>query len=327
VRGLMGLDLSAGKSLVIPLLGAPGVKLSKTTLRENLTNERIQLKTLELLIEKFKPDGIFPFMDLTVEAEALGLEVDFADNDNPSIRNHCIKTIENLKSIRRRYKGISGRMPIFLNIVENLAKNFSLIVGAYVIGPFTLVGELMGLENLCLNLMMKPASVYKFLDFVTRVIKDYAYALLTAGADIVIILEPSAVILSPRHFEEFSGKYISHLVSDLGTKLMLRICGNSNHILKQMSRTGIMGLSVDSPVNLKETSNIVSEDVILMGNLDPIKVFLQSNPEEIAKATRILLEEMKGIRNFILSSGCDLPINTPLENIEAFMFEARKPLQ
>ena len=323
----MGLDLSAGKSLVIPLLGAPGVKLSKTTLRENLTNERIQLKTLELLIEKFKPDGIFPFMDLTVEAEALGLEVDFADNDNPSIRNHCIKTIENLKSIRRRYKGISGRMPIFLNIVENLAKNFSLIVGAYVIGPFTLVGELMGLENLCLNLMMKPASVYKFLDFVTRVIKDYAYALLTAGADIVIILEPSAVILSPRHFEEFSGKYISHLVSDLGTKLMLRICGNSNHILKQMSRTGIMGLSVDSPVNLKETSNIVSEDVILMGNLDPIKVFLQSNPEEIAKATRILLEEMKGIRNFILSSGCDLPINTPLENIEAFMFEARKPLQ
>ena len=323
----MGLDLSAGKSLVIPLLGAPGVKLSKTTLRENLTNERIQLKTLELLIEKFKPDGIFPFMDLTVEAEALGLEVDFADNDNPSIRNHCIKTIENLKSIRRRYKGISGRMPIFLNIVENLAKNFSLIVGAYVIGPFTLVGELMGLENLCLNLMMKPASVHKFLDFVTRVIKDYAYALLTAGADIVIILEPSAVILSPRHFEEFSGKYISHLVSDLGTKLMLHICGNSNHILKQMSRTGIMGLSVDSPVNLKETSNIVSEDVILMGNLDPIKVFLQSNPEEIAKATRILLEEMKGIRNFILSSGCDLPINTPLENIEAFMFEARKPLQ
>jgi len=308
-------------------MGAPGVKLSNTTLKENLMNERIQLKTLELLVKKFKPDGIFPFMDLTIEAEALGLGVNFPDNDNPSIRYHCINTIENLKSIRGMYKGISGRMPIFLNIIENLAKNFSLIVGAYVIGPFTLAGELMGLENLCLNLMMKPSLAYKLLDFVTRVIKDYGYALLTAGADIVIILEPSAVLLSPKQFEEFSAKYISHLVSDLGTKLMLHICGNSNHLLKQMSRTGVMGLSLDSPVNLKETSNIVFEDVILMGNLDPVKVFLQSNPEEIAKATRILLEEMKGIRNFILSSGCDIPIDTPLENIEAFMFEARKSLK
>lgn len=320
----MNLDLSAGKSLVIPLLGAPGVKLSNTTLRKNLTDDRIQLKTLELLIEKFKPDGIFPFMDLTVEAEALGLELNLPDNDNPSIRNHCIKTIENLKSIRREYKGISGRMPIFLNLVENLAKKYSLVVGAYVIGPFTLVGELMGLENLCLNLMLKPASVHKFLDFVIVVIKDYAYALLTAGADVVVILEPSAVLLSPKQFEEFSGKYITRLVSDLGTKLMLHVCGNSNHIVEQMSRTGIMGLSLDSPVNLKEISDIVSEDIILMGNLDPIKVFLQSNPEEVAKATRALLEEMAGVRNFILSSGCDLPINTPLENIAAFMIEARK---
>jgi len=323
----MDLDLSARKTIVIPLMGAPGVKLSNTTLKENLMNERIELKTLELLVKKFKPDGIFPFMDLTIEAEALGLGVNFPDNDNPSIRYHCINTIENLKSIRGMYKGISGRMPIFLNIIENLAKNFSLIVGAYGIGPFTLAGELMGLENLCLNLMMKPSLAYKLLDFVTRVIKDYGYALLTAGADIVIILEPSAVLLSPKQFEEFSAKYISHLVSDLGTKLMLHICGNSNHLLKQMSRTGVMGLSLDSPVNLKETSNIVFEDVILMGNLDPVKVFLQSNPEEIAKATRALLEEMAGVRKFILSSGCDLPINTPLENIEAFMFEARKRLQ
>jgi uroporphyrinogen decarboxylase len=33
---------------------------------------------------------------------------------------------------------------------------------------------------------------------------------------------------------------------------------------------------------------------------------------------------MKAIKNFILSSGCDLPIGTPLENIEAFMKAGRK---
>lgn len=323
----MGLNLTAEKILVIPLLGAPGVKLSNSTLRENLSKEHIQLKTLGLLIERFKPDGIFPFMDLTVEAEALGLRVDFPDNDNPRLKNHCVETVESLESVRRGYKGISGRMPLFLNVVENLAKKYSLVTGAYVIGPFSLVGELMGLENLCLKLMMEPELVHKFLDFVFRVIKDYAKAILMAGADAVAILEPSAVILSPKQFAEFSGRYISCLVSELDHNLLLHICGNSTHLLQEMSGTGVMGLSLDSPVNLRQASEIVSENILLMGNIDPVGVFLQSGPKEVAQATRILLEGMKGRKKFILSSGCDIPIAAPLENIEAFMREARRLLQ
>ena len=58
------------KNLVIPLLGAPGTILSKTTLKENLTNSEARYKTLSILIDKFSPDGIFPMMDLTVEIEA-----------------------------------------------------------------------------------------------------------------------------------------------------------------------------------------------------------------------------------------------------------------
>ncbi len=69
------------KNLVIPLLGAPGITLSKTTLRENLTNSEVQYKTLSMLIDKFSPDGIFPMMDLTVEVEALGSETNFPEND------------------------------------------------------------------------------------------------------------------------------------------------------------------------------------------------------------------------------------------------------
>jgi len=62
----------------------------------------------------------------------------------------------------------------------------------------------------------------------------------------------------------------------------------------------------------------------MIGNLDPVKVIFQSNPEEVIIATKYLKESMKGARNFVLSSGCDIPINTPLENIEAFMKAARE---
>jgi len=61
-----------------------------------------------------------------------------------------------------------------------------------------------------------------------------------------------------------------------------------------------------------------------MGDLDPIKILLQSTPNQVSEATRSLQESMKDAKNFILSSGCDIPINAPLENITAFMKAARE---
>ena len=320
----MDINLPKDKTLVIPLLGAPGIQLSNTTLRENLIDWSIQFNTMRLLIERFQPDGIFPFMDLTVEAEALGLKINFPEDENPSVRSHSIKTEEDLEAIKLRYKGISGRMPVFIKVVENIAKNFSIIKGAYTIGPFTLAGELMGVSELNMNVILNPELAHKFLEFTTYVIKDYAKALLDAGAETIAVLEPSAVMLSPTQFEDFSGRYFSYLVEELKAPLILHICGNTTHLLKKMSNTGAIGLSLDSLVNLKEASKIVPSNVALIGNLDPVRIFLQSTPEEVAKATRDLVEEMKGAKNFILSSGCDLPVGTPLENIEAFMKEGRR---
>jgi len=315
----MSLKLPEDRTLVIPLLGAPGIQLSNTTLRENLTDWEVQFNTIRLLIDQFQPDGIFPFMDLTVEAEALGLEINFPEFENPSVKNHCLKTEVDLKALRSRYKGLSGRMPVFIKVVENIAKNFHVIKGAYAIGPFTLAGELMGVSELCLNVILNSELVHSFVEFSTYVIKDYVKALLDAGAETVAILEPSAVMLSPAQFEEFSGRYFSFLAEDLKAPLILHICGNSTHLLKKMSNIGAFGLSLDNQVNLREASKIIPNSVVLIGNLDPVGIFLQSTPEEVAKATRDLSSDMKGIKNFILSSGCDLPVGTPLENIEAFM--------
>lgn len=320
----MSFRLLEDKVLVIPLLGAPGVKLSGTTLRENLIDKDIQLRTIELLIERFQPDGIFPFMDLTVEAEALGLDISFPENEPPAVRSHNVKTEEELDNVKLRYKGISGRMPLFIKVIEGFSKRFSIIKGAYVIGPYTLAGELMGVEELGMNTILNPSLAHKFIEFAFSVIKDYAKALLDAGADTIAVLEPSAVMLSPKQFEEFSGRYFSYLVEELKAPFILHICGNTTHLIEKMSKTGAVGLSLDSLVDLKEASKVVPKDVALIGNLDPVKVFLQSNPEEVAKATRALLDKMRGISNFILSSGCDLPIDTPLENIEAFMIEGRR---
>ena len=312
------------KNLVIPLLGAPGTILSKTTLKENLTNSEVQYKTLSMLIDKFNPDGIFPMMDLTVEIEALGSETNFPENANPSVAKPLITNREDLKILKGNWQGISGRMKVFIEVMEKIAKKYSIIKGGYVIGPFTMAGELMGANDIAMQAMLNPELVSELVNFSLEVISEYANALFNAGADAIAVLEPLAVILSAKKYKEFSLYPFKKLVSNLNNKpLILHICGNTNHLIKSMLDSGAIGLSLDSVINFKELKKTIPQEITLMGNLNPVKIFLQSTPDQVAGATKSLKESMKDTDNFILSSGCDIPLNTPLENIEAFMKAAR----
>ena len=312
------------KNLVIPLLGAPGTILSKTTLKENLTNSEVQYKTLSMLIDKFNPDGIFPMMDLTVEIETLGSETNFPENAYPSVAEPLIKNREDLEILKGNWQGISGRMKVFIEVMEKIAKKYSIIKAGYVIGPFTMAGELMGANDIAMQAMLNPELVSKLVNFSLEVIIEYANALFNAGADAIAVLEPLAVILSAKKYKEFSLYPFKKLVSNLNNKpLILHICGNTNHLIKSMCDSDAMGLSLDSVINFEELKKIIPQEITLMGNLNPVKIFLQSTPDQVAEATKSLKESMKDIKNFILSLGCDLPLNTPLKNIEAFMKAAR----
>jgi uroporphyrinogen decarboxylase len=71
---------------------------------------------------------------------------------------------------------------------------------------------------------------------------------------------------------------------------------------------------MDLPAALKQ----VPPETIVCGNLDPAKVFVNSNSAEVEQAVRALLEATQSHRNYVLSSGCDVPPGTRMENIDAF---------
>jgi len=316
--------LKTKKPPIIPLLGAPGVKLSHTTLKENLTDGETQFRTLSLILEEFQPDGIFPMMDLSVEPEALGLKIEFPDNAPPSVREHPIKDADALESLKRSWKGIGGRMPVFIDVVRRMSRSFPVLKGAYVLGPFTLAGELVGVEDFLQMLFSDPGFAKEVLAFATQVLKRYAEELLSAGADVLAILDPTSVTLSPRYFQEFSAPYIKEIIESLKSPTILHICGNTNHLIEKMVETGAVGLSLDSMVDLREVAERVPKNVAIIGNLDPVTVVWQAKPETVERKTRELVEKMIGVDNFVLSSGCDIPIEAPLENISAFMRAGRK---
>lgn len=168
----------------------------------------------------------------------------------------------------------------------------------------------------------------EILEFSVDIISEYTEALFQAGADAVSVLEPTALILSPDQYEEFSQYYFQKIHKNIDKKpLILHICGNTMHLLPIMAKSNAVGFSLDSQVDFKKASKIIDDNVLLIGNIDPTDVFLMGDNYIIESSIQKLCEKMKGKDNFILSSGCDIPLKTSDKNIKLFLEYVKKYLK
>ena len=85
-----------GRRPIVPLMGYPGLQLTKTTMKQNQFNHIVQFQSLSRLYDRFQPDAMFFMMDLSVEASALGLAVRFPLEETPSVEHHPVNTREDL---------------------------------------------------------------------------------------------------------------------------------------------------------------------------------------------------------------------------------------
>lgn len=310
--------------IVAPLIGFPGRQLTNTTIIENLQNAEIQCKTLLAIEKEFDPDVIFYFMDLSVEAEALGLKVEFFEEESPNVVEHPVtneEALQKLKDLNLAEIFQQSRMRLFVEVLKKFKEKSQKPLGCYVIGPFSLSALLMDANNAAMNVMLNPKFLKETLDFSTELIKIYVQKLYKNGADYIIILEPTAVILSPNQFADFSGIHIENIAATVNKPVVLHICGNTEHLFEQFkSMEHIWGLSLDSDINLDSAAQITNKTVI--GNLNPVMI-AHSDAQQIRQEVETLKRKMSSSTNFILSTGCDLPPETPIDNIRVLMEVAR----
>ena len=77
-------------------------------------------------------------------------------------------------------------------------------------------------------------------------------------------------------------------------------------------------------VDMAEARAFGGDRVTLVGNVTPANL-LKNTPDEIDAEAKIICEKAIGSpRGFILGSGCEVPINTPPQNIDALINAARR---
>ena len=197
-------------------------------------------------------------------------------------------------------------------------------VAAGCIGPLSLAGRLYDMSDIMVLIYENPDVAHTLLDKCTQFIEKYCEALKLTGANGVMMAEPAAGLMSNEDCQTFSSQYVKRIVDrvqDDSFIVVLHNCGNQGHCTKAMVATGAAAYHFGNKCLMSEVIKDVPPTALAMGNLDPVSLFKDGTPEQMREATLALLNTMRPYPNFVLSSGCDTPPHTPIENVNAF-FEA-----
>lgn len=199
------------------------------------------------------------------------------------------------------------------------------VVAASAWGPFTLAGQICGLENLMRSVIKRPEDAKKVVEFATRVIMRFYQPLLeekVISMASIADMAASGDLVSRQHFADFALPHLQMLITDIGSKgvhTLLHVCGDTTDKLDVLVETGADCVSIDHKVDIAEAKHLFRGRTCLAGNVDPVHVLMQGTMADVEAACRYCLDKAAAGGGFILMSGCDIPPTVPEENLRAFL--------
>ena len=314
--------LKADEKKAIPILSFPIVNKMGITVAELLRTPESQAKGMKEVADSVDSWISVSFMDLSVEADAFGAQVKGDENEVPTIIGQLVAERAQAEALAVPEVG-AARTGIY---VEGIRQAMELItdrpVLAGCIGPFSLTGRLMDITQVLIKCRKDPETIHIVLEKATQFLIKYAKAYKEAGANGICMAEPLAGLLSPKMVQEFSSDYAKRIidaVQDENFAVLYHNCGNSTiHSVDSILSCGADAYHFGNAINMEEMLGKLPENVVTLGNVDPATQFCMGTPESIREETLAIMKACTPHKNFIISSGCDIPPNSPWENIEAF---------
>lgn len=305
----------------VPFAGVHAGKLKGYTAEEVLRDPDKLFESLMEVKKLYVPDGMPIVFDLQVEAEILGCDLLWARDNPPSVKSHPYSEGKTIPCACKIPDENSGRIPMILDVMRRMKKAVGEEVALYglICGPFTLASHLRGSE-IFKDMMQDPAYVKQLVGFCGEVSCKMAEMYIDAGMDVIAVVDPLVSQISPRHIESMlseSFKGVFDYIRAKGAYSSFFVCGNATAQIKAMCETGPDSISVDENVSMKGAKEKTDGfNIALGGNIPLTTTMLHGNQLDNMKFVVELLDELDH-HNLILSPGCDMPYDTPVENVIA----------
>lgn len=317
VRRINGLTVDKIPNLNIVMMFA--AKEIGVSYSEYATDYRKLVEGNILCAEKYGIDCVCAVSDPMREAAAFGADVIFPPDGVPTCKDHLLSGKPDLNRLIDFNVFTSPRTLDRIMAIELFhlkAEDKYPIIG-WVEGVLAESCDLRGINNLMLDLAMDEDYLPELFEIVFRKACEFSKAQIDAGAHIVGIGNAAASLIGPMLYEKYALEYDKRLIAyikSLGAKTKLHICGNITPLLPLIKTLGADILDIDSMVDFSLAVEIFRNTCTSVnGNLEPVGAFLYGNPISIYELTRRLVNKCDA--NSIISAGCEIPRDTPLDNM------------
>jgi len=307
----------------VPFAGVHAGKLKGYTAREVLTDGDKLFESLLEVDKLYMPDGMPIMFDLQIEAEILGCKLLWSEHNPPSVRKHPYgKDGSGMPDESMIPQITDGRIPMVLDVMRRTKEAIGHKTALYglICGPLTLASHLRG-SSLFTDMFMEPQYVMDLLKFCTKVSLRMAEYYIEAGMDVIAVVDPLVSQVSPERFDQDQGLYFKEIfdyIRSQGVFSSFFVCGDATDQIPVMCKTNPDSIHIDENVDLMRAKEVTdSFNIVIGGNIPLTTTMLFGNQQDNMKYVIDMYDAIPDHHNLILSPGCDMPYDVPIENTVA----------
>lgn len=309
------------RPLVTPILMMFAAKFINKTYRDYYLDYRVLVESWLRCHEKFQFDMMMTISDPYRETEGIGGKFEYPVDNVPKCIERPIKNYAELRKLKVPYPSDCPRMLDRLKACELFKKEVGdeIPILGWIEGPMSQMSNLRGMDQIMMDLYDQPDFVADLLEFVVAVEKSFALEQIKAGANWIGIGDAAASLISPKIYHEKimpKEKELVDFIHDNRAKVKMHICGNITNHLENLVQMGADIIDLDWMVPIEKAVDLLQPGQVVCGNFDPVRILLDGTPENVFEAAVKCIE--KGQGRLIHSPGCEVPINTPIENVFSF---------
>jgi MtaA/CmuA family methyltransferase len=277
--------------------------------------------------ERWDIDHVSAISCPTTEAADLGAAIIYYEDQPPAVdeRKALLADKRKLSELRVIEPGVrmTKRLETLRLLKEGAGKDR--LVEGWVEGPVAEACDLRGINTLMMDLYDDPPFVRELFAFVFENAMAFARLQKDAGADIMGVGDAASSLVGPDIYREcvreWQRSYASALHA-MGLRVRLHICGNTTALLPMLKEVEWDILDLDSMVSIEAARSAVGPGRLLSGNIDPVRALRNGSPEDVERGFTECFEAAGSVM-YAVNAGCEVPRDTPPENLEAMRRFAR----
>lgn len=157
----------------LPILSFPAVQKMDATVEQLVKDAELQAQAMEIVARDTDTLAAVSLMDLSVEAEAFGAQVRFAENEVPAVMGQLVADEDDADALEVPNLE-AGRAKICaegVRLAKQRIRTKPVLAG--MIGPYSLAGRLMDVTEILYICFDEPETVHKVLEKATAYLIRY----------------------------------------------------------------------------------------------------------------------------------------------------------